>query len=111
MDLDQKIDIDVERKIKKRSIFPESGSEGFYFSGLGGLGVGTEHEIGGESGIMDIDGEIIHFGLILGVVEGGPGGGPGRSWAGALGGPGGPKSIKHRLKSEKRTKSSYSRSG
>ena len=26
-------------------VFPESGSEGFYFSGLGGLGGGTERRI------------------------------------------------------------------
>ena len=42
---------------------PESGSEGFYFSGLGGVGVGTERQIrgnprsiGGETGIMELDG-------------------------------------------------------
>ena len=27
---------------------PESGCEGFYFSGLGGVGVGTERQIGGN---------------------------------------------------------------
>ena len=51
-------------------VFPESGSEGFYFSGLGGVGVGTERQIrgnrgksgehprsiGGETGIMELDG-------------------------------------------------------
>ena len=48
-------------------LFPESGCEGFYFSGLGGLGVGTERQIrgasaehrgsiGGETGIMELDG-------------------------------------------------------
>ena len=31
-------------------LFPESGSEGFYFSGLGGVGVGTERQIGGNRG-------------------------------------------------------------
>ena len=29
-------------------LFPESGCEGFYFSGLGGLGVGTERQIRGN---------------------------------------------------------------
>ena len=33
----------------RRFSFPESGSEGFYFSGLGGLEVGTERTIGGKS--------------------------------------------------------------
>ena len=36
-------------KIAASVVFPESGSEGFYFSGLGGLGVGTERRIRGGS--------------------------------------------------------------
>ena len=75
------IDVNV---LKGCNIFPESDSEGFYFSELGGLGGGTEHEIretsarhpgdiretsGREPALWELDRGIAPEGIPKGILK------------------------------------------